>query len=231
MCAPSTSCRPRWRSSTASQRLVFHNAAYQRLWNLDSAFLSTPPTDSELLDRLRASRKLPEQADSAPGRRTCSPATRPSSRRKPGGTCRPRTLRVVMNPNPKGGVTYLFDDVSEHILLESQVHALTRVQSETLDTLKEGVAVFGSNGRLKLTNRAFLEMWQLPSDIVNEQPHIDAIIKTCRLLAPQDDAWIDIRGAVAGLADMRPASPAASSGATARPWTAPPSPCRTARRS
>ena len=41
--------------------------------------------------------------------------------------------------------------------LESQVNALTRVQSETLDTLKEGVAVFGSDGRLKLHNRAFSE--------------------------------------------------------------------------
>ena len=32
-----------------------------------------------------------------------------------------RTLRVVINPNPQGGVTYLFDDVSERFQLESQV--------------------------------------------------------------------------------------------------------------
>ena len=32
-----------------------------------------------------------------------------------------RTLRVVTNPNPQGGVTYLFDDVSERVQLESQV--------------------------------------------------------------------------------------------------------------
>jgi signal transduction histidine kinase len=114
-----------------------------------------------------------------------------------------RTLRVVINPNPRGGVTYLFDDVSERVQLESQVNALTRVQSETLDTLKEGVAVFGSDGRLKLHNRAFSELWELPQDLTSQHPHIDAVIRACRLLAPQDEPWVDLRGAVAGLADLR----------------------------
>jgi signal transduction histidine kinase len=187
-----------------SQNLLFSNAAYQRLWNLDHGFLASRPTDGEVLDRLHAARKLPEQADFRAwkadfltGYRTVEPQEiwwhLPDR----------RTLRVVINPNPQGGVTYLFDDVSERVQLESQVTALTRVQSETLDTLKEGVAVFGSDGRLKLRNRAFADMWNLPSDMPVEHPHIDAVIRTCRLLAPQEEPWIDIRGAVAGLADMR----------------------------
>src|SRR5215207_8967996 len=45
------------------QRLAFHNAAYRRLWDLDQAFLESAPSDGEILDRLRAARKLPEQAD------------------------------------------------------------------------------------------------------------------------------------------------------------------------
>ena len=100
-------------------------------------------------------------------------------------------------------MTYLFDDVSERFHLELQVHALTRVQSETLDTLKEGVAVFGTDGRLKLHNRAFAEMWQLLPEQLAATPHIDAVIKYCRLLAPQDEPWLDLRGAVAGLPDTR----------------------------
>ena len=74
-----------------------------------------------------------------------------------------RTLRVVINPNPQGGVTYLFDDVSERFHLESQFNALTYVQSETLDTLKEGVAVFGTDGRLKFYNPAFASLWKIDS--------------------------------------------------------------------
>ena len=157
-CAPSTSCRPPLRSSTAARSLIFSNAAYQQLWNLDPAFLASRPSDSEVLDRLRAGRKLPEQADFRAWKADIlSGYHTVESTETWWHLPDRRTLRVVINPNPRGGVTYLFDDVSERVQLESQVHALTRVQSETLDTLKEGVAVFGSDGRLKLHNRAFAD--------------------------------------------------------------------------
>jgi signal transduction histidine kinase len=187
-----------------SQKLVFSNSAYQRLWNLDGAFLATAPMDGEILDRLRAARKLPEQADFRAWKTEVLESYQSVEPREVWWHLPDRrTLRVVVNPNPKGGVTYLFDDVSETFKLESQVTALTRVQSETLDTLKEGVAVFGTDGRLKLHNRAFADMWKVDDELLAQHPHIDALIKPCRMLAPQEDLWIDIRGAVAGLPDMR----------------------------
>lgn len=187
-----------------TQRLVFNNNAYQRLWSLDQAFLATHPSDSEILDRLRSSRKLPEQADFRVWKADVLSAYRAVEPQETWWHLPDRrTLRVVMTPNPKGGVTYLFDDVSDYVLLESKVTALIRVQSETLNTLKEGVAVFGTDGRLKLTNRAFLDMWGLPQETEGEQPHIDAVIKSCRPLAPQEEPWVDLRGAVAGLPDTR----------------------------
>ncbi len=187
-----------------SQHLIFSNAAYQQLWGLDAAFLASRPTDGEVLDRLRTARKLPEQADFRAWKADFLSGYRSVEQQELWWHLPDRrTLRVVINPNPQGGVTYLFDDVSERFELESQVHSLTRVQSETLDTLKEGVAVFGSDGRLKLHNRAFAEMWNLAPEMPAGHPHIDAVIKACRLLAPQEEPWVDIRGAVAGLADMR----------------------------
>ncbi|MBM6594671.1 ATP-binding protein [Microvirga pudoricolor] len=187
-----------------TQHLVFTNAAYQTLWGLDSAFLSSRPTDSEVLDKLYAARKLPQEADFRVWKADIlSGYHSVESREVWWHLPDRRTVRVLVNPNPQGGVTYLFDDVSEHFKLESQVTALTRVQSETLDTLKEGVAVFGTDGRLKFYNRAFAEMWSIGAELLADHPHIDAIIRTCRLLAPQDEPWIDIRGAVAGLPDMR----------------------------
>ena len=46
---------------TADQRLTFYNAAYRSLWELDGGFLDQNPTDSAVLDQLRAARKLPEE--------------------------------------------------------------------------------------------------------------------------------------------------------------------------
>src|SRR6185503_19693107 len=45
------------------RKLTFYNAAFRSLFELDAGFLDQTPTDSTLLDRLRALHKLPEQQD------------------------------------------------------------------------------------------------------------------------------------------------------------------------
>ena len=188
----------------ASQHLTFHNTAYRQLWGLDQPFLDSGPADNEILDRLRGMRKLPEQADFRSWKTDVLSAYRSIEPREtwwhlPDG----RTLRVVANPNPNGGLTYLFDDVSDHIKLESRFNALLRVQGETLDTLAEGVAVFGSDGRLRLSNQAFARLWRLPEALTTDNPHLDAVIAHCQQNVPAEEPWAEIRAAVAGGADGR----------------------------
>ncbi len=188
----------------ASQRLVFYNSAYRQLWNLDEGFLDSRPLDGEILDRLRSGRKLQEQADFKSWKAAFLSSYRAVEPQEhwwylPDG----RTLRVVNNPNPQGGVTYLFDDVSERFLLESRYNALIRVQGETLGTLKEGVAVFGQDGRLKLFNPALASLWKLSPDMLSGKPHVDELVRQCRLLVPDEDLWSEIRGTVAGVHDAR----------------------------
>ena len=187
-----------------SQRLVFYNAAYLQYWRLEPTFLDTRPSDGEILERLRARGRLPEQADFRAWKAEFLSAYQTAEAREIWWHLPDRrVLRVVSSPNPQGGLTYLFDDVSDRMRLESQMNAFLRVQNETLDALKEGVAVFGSDGRLKYYNRAFADMWEFMPEALQDQPHIDAIITLCRLFAPNEEAWNDIRGAVAGLHDMR----------------------------
>ncbi|WP_375410448.1 ATP-binding protein [uncultured Methylobacterium sp.] len=184
----------------ARQRLIFHNAAYRQLWALEHAFLESRPLDGEILDQLRSSRKLPEQADFRLWKADVLAAYRAVEANEtwwylPDG----RSLRVVADPNPQGGLTYLFDDVSESVKLESRYNALMRVQAETLDTLKEPVAVFGADGRLTFANRAFATAWRLDAAMLLERPRIDAVIEVCRQLSPQEEPWLDIRAAVTDL--------------------------------
>jgi len=187
-----------------AKRLTFHNAAYRHLWSLDQAFLDQNPTDSEILDLLRAEQRLPEQADFRAWKAEIMGAYQsvdtieqvwylPDS----------RTLRAVISPNPQGGVTYLFDDVTERFHLESRYNALMRVQSETLDSLREGVAVFGSDGRLKLHNPAFQTLWSLPAPTLADQPHIDEIAHACSRAFGALADWGKLRALVAGLHDER----------------------------
>ncbi|HEV7440620.1 MAG TPA: PAS-domain containing protein [Methylobacterium sp.] len=184
----------------ARQRLIFHNAAYRQLWDLDAAFLDGRPLDGEILDHLRSQRKLPEQADFKSWKQGVLAAYRAAEANEtwwylPDG----RTLRVVADPNPQGGLTYLFDDVSDRMKLESRYNALMQVQAETLDTLKEPVAVFGADGRLTFANRAFATVWRLDDATLAATPRIDTVIEACRALAPAEEPWMDIRDAVVGL--------------------------------
>ncbi len=195
---------------SADQRLAFYNAAFRVLWDLDPAFLDSHPSDSAVLDRLRAARKLPEQADFRNWKGELHEAYRAMEPRQhewylPDG----RTLRVVTTPNPEGGATYLFDDVTERLKLVRRYEALIGVQGETLEALAEGVAVFGSDGRLDLHNPAFARMWRLKPEALNgttEQPHIEAVLGWCRPLYGNDDFWTRLRGAVTTLENREPIS-------------------------
>ena len=184
----------------ADHQLTFYNAAYRSLWDIDAAFLDDRPTDSGVLDRLRAARKLPEVQDFKQWKNQLHEAYRSLEAREglwhlPDG----RTLRIVTTPNQEGGVTYLFDDVTERLDLERRYDAMIRVQGETLDNLAEAVAVFASDGRLRLYNPAFARMWKLAPESLAERPHIEAVIAWCAPLQPEDTTIRKLRTTVTAI--------------------------------
>jgi len=187
-----------------AKKLTFYNAAYRQIWSLDPAFLDSQPTNGEILDRLRSTRQLPEQADFRSWKAQALAAYQAiepieSVWHLPDG----RALRVVASPNPQGGVTYLFDDATQSYALASQVNAMTRVQGETLDALKEGVAVFGADGRMKLINPAFAEMWRFDPARAVDRPHIDELARLCAPLLDDGQLWDGLRARIVDLPEER----------------------------
>ena len=184
----------------ADHRLTFYNAAYRALWDLDAGFLEQGPADSAVIETLRAARKLPEEQDFRQWKAQLHEAYRAVEAKEhtwhlPGG----RTLRVVTTPNPDGGVTYLFHDVTARLDLERRFEELIRVQGETLDNLAEGVAVFGSDGRLRLHNAAFARMWRLPPRALADRPHIERITALCQPLHGDHPTWQALRAFVTAI--------------------------------
>ncbi|HMK70321.1 MAG TPA: PAS-domain containing protein [Xanthobacteraceae bacterium] len=190
----------------ADQKLTFYNAAYRALWDLDAFYLDQGPTDAAVLEKLRAARKLPEEQDFKQWKAQLYEAYRAIEASEhtwhlPDG----RTLRVVTTPNPDGGVTYVFNDVTERLDLERRFEELIRVQGETLDNLAEGVAVFASDGRLRLHNAAFARMWRLAPEALSYRPHIETITALCRPLHGDDPTWRALRQVVTAI-DSREAT-------------------------
>ena len=189
------------------QKLTFYNRAFAKLWALPETWLDSHPSDSEILDRLREGRKLPEQRDYQAWKRLRLGLYGQAAEylpeelwHVPSG----KTLRVVAQPHPFGGLTFLYEDVTERITLESSYNTLIKVQSATLNTLQEGVAVFGLDGKLKLYNASFARIWELtPKDLAGE-PHVRAIAAACADKFGDARVWEGlIQAIVSGTAEQR----------------------------
>ncbi len=188
----------------ADKRLQFYNAAFRGLFGLDAVFLESSPDDGTVLDQMRAARKLPEQADWRSFKRDLHAAYQALEAKEhwwhlPDG----QTLRVIANPHPQGGVTYIYENVTEKLELEKRHNAVVRVQGETLDHLSEGVVVFGSDGRLRLWNPAFVSLWRLDEKTLGLKPHITDVIERLAFIHDDRTTWNRLKLAVTGLADNR----------------------------
>jgi signal transduction histidine kinase len=187
----------------AGQKLRFFNQAFQKLWDLEHVFLDSAPENALLLDRLRTSGKLAEQPEWRRWKENLLSAYRAVAPQEhwwhlPDG----RTIRVVANPQPNGGVTWLFENLTEKIDLESRYQTAVRVQGETLDNLAEGVAVFGPDGRVRLSNPAFSTLWGIEPSLARPSTHISAIRAACdEKLA--GSPWGSFVAAVTGFDDER----------------------------
>jgi signal transduction histidine kinase len=182
-----------------AKRLVFYNRAFSTLFGVEEAFLNERPSHGALLDRLREKRKLPEQADfsewkqaelahyeAAPGQ-----AQPDELWPLPDG----RTLRVARQRHPLGGVLLIFEDMTDQLALQARYNTLIKVQRATLDKLHEAVAVFSTDGRLKLRNTAFETLWALDADTLDDAP-FDDVVRQCAELFPDSEAWADLKARV-----------------------------------
>jgi PAS domain-containing protein len=185
-----------------AQRLTYSNKAFRDLFALPVDYLATGPSNGELLDRLRGNGRLPEAPDFKGWKaellaQFASVESVTHRWPLPNG----RVLRVVISPNPQGGVTYLFEDETEHFTLVASFDRLKNAQWETLMALSEGVAVFGSDGCLQLSNPAFGQMWGMTPGALEGHPHIGEIVRAQHPEAVP--TWQQLNIVVCSLEDAR----------------------------
>ena len=171
--APSTSSRPASPSSAPTRGSASTTPPTARCGTSTPDFLDQGPTDSAVLDQLRAARKLPEEQDFRQWKAQLHEAYRALEAKEhtwhlPDG----RTLRVATTPNPGRRRDLSVPRRHRRLDLERRYDALIKVQGETLDNLTEAVAVFASDGRLRLFNPVFARMWKLdPAALARAPAH------------------------------------------------------------
>lgn len=161
------------------QKLEFYNSAFSQLWDLEGQWLDGRPKLGDIMEKLRETRRLPEQTDFRKYKQSwLSMFTglidpHEDMLHLPDGSA----LRMLAIPHPMGGLMMTFEDVTSRLELESSYNTLIAVQKETLDHLAEGVAVFGGDGRLKLWNPSFARLWTLNPEDLDGEPHITRLIE------------------------------------------------------
>ncbi|QRI63056.1 PAS-domain containing protein [Shinella sp. PSBB067] len=189
------------------QRLQFYNQAFQRMWEIETAFLESKPGNGELLDRLRAGGKLPEQLNWKQWKDTALSVYRAIETQTdlwhlPNG----QTLRVFATARPQGGATWVFENLTEKVDLEARYNTLVQVQDETIDHLAEGVAVFSPDGRIRLSNPAFRALWGISEVEAKSGTHIRAIEQACAPSYDRRDGWKRFAHMITSFDDERPSS-------------------------
>jgi len=188
-------------------KLEFYNRSYLRQWEADENFLNGKPTYGEVLEYLREQRKLPEQADFQKFKKerlalfTSLLEPQEDQMFLPDGT----TLRVLAVPHPFGGIMFVHENVTDRLALETSYNTLIAVQRETLDNLAEGIAVFGPDGKLRLSNPAFARIWKLEGEFLSTEPHIAELLDKMKPLFNFGTNWPEFKSEMVGYAlDRKP---------------------------
>ena len=172
------------------QRLAFHNTAFAQLWDLDLSWLRDRPGYSDILEALRDKRRLPEVAD--------FPAFKEMELDRFHSLIDPLedvmhipnggTLRRVIAPHPMGGLLTTYEDITDTLAMEQSYNTLIAVQRETIDHLTQAIAVFSAEGQLQIANPAFLSLWNLPPEVVEERISVAyAVERMVESFSDEDD--------------------------------------------
>ncbi|MBW3099106.1 sensor histidine kinase [Pseudohoeflea coraliihabitans] len=186
------------------QRLQFFNHAFQQLWDLDLGFLERRPDNGEFLEKLRSEGKVPEPHSWRDWKEEVLTVyravdTEPQLWHLPDG----QTLNVIANAHPRGGATWIFENLTEKMDLETRYNTLVRVQGETIDNLAEGVCVFGPDGKIKLSNTAFRALWGLSEEETRPGTHIREIARLCQPSHDAPEGWPLFLSAITGFDEDR----------------------------
>ena len=178
----------------ADKRLNFYNDAYVKLWQMDSSCLDSGPSEGDVLEFLRERRRIPEQADFRAWKESRLPLyTNPIEAQEDlWHLPNDRMLRLTVRSHPMGGVMHVYEDVTHQVTMERNYNALAGTHRATLDTLSEGVVVFGTNGKLTLFNPAFESIFSLPAKVLLREPHVTNVVDFCREIGGTEEQWMSI---------------------------------------
>ncbi len=174
--------------------LYFYNTSFRQLWNLDVEFLEKKPSYMQFIETIQQRKMLPSAPDFKAFKNDEMSVfsglwkPREDMLHLPDG----RTIHRFRMPHPNG-VIFAFEDVSDRLAVMRRLNDLTEMQQGILDNLTDAVIIFGPNQRLKFYNRAYLKLWSLDYDKMQDEPKMEDIIAYQKLFFSNIPDWNNFR--------------------------------------
>ena len=184
-----------------NQTLALFNPALVQMWQVEPAWLARRPSLRDIIDELRATRRLPELQDFHKWRSrlvNLFENTEAADYEELWHLADGSNIRVLARPHPHGSLAFIFDDVTERMRLEQRYRHSIDLRRATLDGLNEGIAVFGANGLLQFVNQAFHEIWGTDTDQVYAAMHARQLITFCEALTVEEEVWHRLHSFITG---------------------------------
>jgi signal transduction histidine kinase/PAS domain-containing protein len=154
--------------------LQYFNSAYLKTFQLQESFLYSRPKFADVLEDLRKRRKMIEVENFKKHKDNrlalFNTVFEPlhEIHHQPDGS----VLKMTVCPHALGGLLFVFEDISDKLSLERGYNTLLAVQKETIDNLHEGLAVVGTDLRLRLSNNACGRLLNLDNSSRKPGTHI-----------------------------------------------------------
>lgn len=149
-----------------NMRMTYFNSSYRQIMKFDEIWLSSKPSYSEILEKQRIHRQLPECADFNTYKqdqlKLFSSLITPVQEllHLPNGS----VFRRYIAPYQLGGLIFLYDDVTDSLTLKRDYNTTVAVQKEIVNSLLEGVCIFGSDNKIKFLNPKMRTMFNFAQD-------------------------------------------------------------------
>lgn len=185
-----------------NRQLALFNPALIDLTTLPPDFLSCRPSLSSFFDRLRDQHMMPEPKNYRSWRSQMNDlleAAEDGNYQETWSLPSGSVYSVSGRPHPDGAVAFLFEDITAEITLTRRFRSEMDLMQSVLDKLADAIAVFGDDGTLAFTNRAYQKLWG-ESDETGFEP--DSVLDVTRSWQDQCAAT-PILGEIRDFVEMR----------------------------
>lgn len=176
------------------RQLALFNPALMDLTSLEPDWLTTRPTLSAFLDRLREKRHIPEPKNYKTWRdriaaleREAVDGTYEENWPLPDG----RTYRVIGRPHPEGAVAFLFEDITATLGLHRQFRSELELGQSVIDTVTDAIAVFSTGGELVMSNQAYAQIWGVDPGSMLARPDLSETFSLWQSQCLDAPKWLD----------------------------------------